>query len=261
MNEINKDFLDYRAYVSHTLCKHRLFLGWRLRARRGIVWRMRACGPWWRMKRSGCWIWQARFTDCAAPDWTRQLVTPAGAGNHAFGGRRIASQGISRNFQGVPGGGGSSQRDARRHVAIVRGGDPEFSSVRVDAYLAGRSSADCLESFLEEVRNRVLPVVKAVFAGGSAGSEGYRRFWPVASDAFVLTRAALVAGFLHGFGPVAEPGIHDLQRRLRRIERVISCWSPGIPETSRDRAIQQTLLAEGYASTDAILVEMEALAK
>lgn len=262
VRKIIEDFLDNRAYVSHTLCKHRLFLGLetptsaRDRLADACVWPLVAIETERLIDHSGTLygLWSTGL-DAVAGDIRRVVFAMR------TDAERLLASGNAPSFKAFRAGAEALNQLLSGMSRHFDGQSPEFSAVRVDAFLKGRTPDDCVSEASCAIGAAVLPEVRTAFAGGAASGEAYRRFWPAAADAFLLLRTALVAGYLHGFESVTETGLRDLQKRLRRIERVVSCWSPGIPDASRERAIAQTLRAEGYPSTAAIVMEMEALAK
>ena len=262
IEKIIEDFLDYRAYVSHTLCKHRLFLGLdtaedaRQRLSDACVWPLVAVETG-RMTELASALYGMRSQSLEASCKDIQGVVET----MKTDADSLLRDGSKTAFKGFRAG-----ADALNDLltALSRHLDrntPDFSATRVEAYLKGRSLADCLSDLAETVRDKLAPEIRSVLAGGAPVADAYKRFWLASADTFLLTRCAFVAGALRGFASGQEEGILDLRRRLRRFERVLSCWSPGIPEDQRERAVRQTLSAEGYASVDAMLTEVEALGR
>ena len=260
--KIIEDFLDYRAYVSHTLCKHRLFLGLdtaneaRQRLSDACVWPLVAIEAERLLELSGTLYGMgSQPLEIARRDVQEVLkrmredgaILLLDGSKAAFKGFRASADALNELLT-------SLSRQFDRNT-------PEFVSTRADGYLKGRSAADCLEEIAATMRGCVAPEVSSVLKGGAAVTDSYKRFWPASADAFLLTRCAQVAGALRGYKRGQEEGIRDLRRRLRRFERVLSCWSPGIAESDRKRVLDQTLMAEGYASTQVFLMEVEALGR
>ena len=64
IDQITEDFLDYRAYVSHTLCQHNFFLGLNSPAiAREWLTDAAGCGRWYMMKQSAFATWQEHSTE------------------------------------------------------------------------------------------------------------------------------------------------------------------------------------------------------
>jgi hypothetical protein len=258
---IIEDFLDYRAYVSHTLCKHRLFLGLetadeaRQRLSDACVWPLVAieaerlfelAGTLYGMRSQS--LESTRRDVQEVLKRMREDATTLLSGNKsAFKAFRASADALNDLLTSL-----SRQFDRQT---------PEFSATRVAGYLKGRTAEDCLDELATTMRERVAPEVAAILGGGAAVADAYKRFWLASSDAFLLSRCAQVAGASRGFDSGQEDGINDLRRRLRRIERILSCWSPGILESDRKRVLEQTLAAEGYTSAKAVLMEVEALGR
>ncbi len=262
IDRIVEDFLDYRAYVSHTLCKHRLFLGLdtpdeaRQRLSDACVWPLVAIEADRLLKLSGTLYGMRSQSLTSARHDVREVLK-----RMREDGARVRHDGSKAAFKGF-----RASADALNALLTslsekVDRCTPAYVSTRTEAYLNGRTTGDCLQEVAETVRERIAPEVVSVFAGGAVVGDAYTRFWPVSADVFLLTRCAQVAGALQGFDRGAEESIRDLRRRLRRLERVLSCWSPGIGESDRKRVLDQTLAAEGYVSADSVLKELESFGR
>lgn len=259
--KIIEDFLDYRAYVSHTLCKHRLFLGLetadeaRQRLSDACVWPLVAIEAERLLELAGTlYGMRNQSLDSARKDVQEVLKRMKEDATALLGGNKAAFKGFRASADALNDLLTALSRQLDRHP-------PDFSATRVEGYLKGRTTEDCLEEFATTMRERVAPEVAAVLAGGAPVADAYKRFWPASADAFLLARCAQIAGALRDFKGGQEEGIRDLCRRLRRLERVLSCWSPGIAEGDRKRVLDQTLTAEGYASAQAMSVEINALGR
>jgi len=257
--KIIEDFLDYRAYVSHTLCKHRLFLGLetadeaRQRLSDACVWPLVAIEAERLLELAGTlYGMRSQPLESARKDVQEVLKRMREDATALLGGNKSAFKAFRASADALNELLTSLSRQFDRYT-------PDFSATRVEGYLKGRKAEDCLEEITATMRGFVAPEVSSVLMGGAAVAEAYKRFWPATADAFLLTRCAQVAGALRGFDVGQEEGISDLRRRFRRIERVLSCWSPGIVESDRKRVLDQTLAAEGYTSAQAVLMEVEAL--
>jgi len=259
IGKIIEDFLDYRAYVSHTLCKHRLFLGLetadeaRQRLSDACVWPLVGIEAERLLELAGTlYGMRSQPLESARRDVQEVLTRMREDATALLGGNKSAFKAFRASADALNELLTSLSQQFDRHT-------PDFSAIRVEGYLKGRTAADCLDELATAMRERVAPEVSSVFEGGAAGSDAYKRFWPATADAFLLTRCAQVAGALRGFDVGQEEGIGDVRRRFRRIERVLSCWSPGIVEGDRKRVVDQTLSAEGYTSAEAVLMEVNAL--
>jgi hypothetical protein len=136
---------------------------------------------------------------------------------------------------------------------------PDFSERAVLAYLAGRDRRDCLLQVETCLRDRIAPLVEDLWLSRNE-NDAYERFWKVSSEAYLLTRCAVVAAASEGLVTKDCQAIRGEQKLLRGVERVASCWSPGVPAEGRLVQVERSILAEGFNSVEALLIRLRSSA-
>jgi len=275
------EFLDYRAYVSHTLCKHRLFLGLssaehaRLRLSDAAVWPL-VCDEGAQLSRLSGTLFGivskpletvAREIQslCDAMRVQQRLLEEGN--DAAFGAFKTHAERFSDGLSSI--------------YAVLDEQTPDFSGEAVVKYLGGKSSQECLISANQEVVSHVVPLIETLlrndgtpfripgkccpsFIGELLSAYGdpnelYRRFWPESSAAYLVTRTYIVAGAVEDLPAQAMAPVRELQRMVRSIERIVSCWAPNVRSEDRLGLVEKTLRAEGYDSGFALLERLMSL--
>ena len=256
---IFNELLDYRAYVSHTLCKHRLFLG--LSSPENARLRLRDAAVWPLVVDEAVKLWGCSGTLFGVV--SRSLDQVCETGKQVVSEMRTLharlESGDDSAFQVFVTQAESFSTVLTDVYRVLDEQTPDFSEEAASVYLAGRTSGDFLERVNENVRTKMIPFVESLAADMDDGAEPYRHFWEVSSDAYYLTRCAAVAAAAADEAAHAMAPIRAVQKKLRGIERVVSCWSPNTAVAERPQFVARSLQAEGYGSLRAFCAELASL--
>ncbi len=260
VEQIIAEFLDYRAYVSHTLVKHRLFLGLhdaelaRSRLQDASVWPL-VVDEADRLVSLQDTLFGLESRDLntardevrsSCVQMRRNVPLLFAGSDAALGDFRASACSLSDALSSV-------SRTMNREI-------PTFSKVAVDSYLAGRSCAEYLRQHSRLMRDLQERILAPLLSGGETPPAIYREFWTDASEAYLCTRCATVAGAAAGgVDGASRNGIREAQRILRKIERIVACWSPGVPASERNTFLDDALCAAGFPSAEALLVHLTTL--
>jgi len=259
ITRIIDEFDDYRAYVSHTLCKHRLFLGLnsadgaRLRLRDASVW------PLVRDEANQLLKLHSSLFGLISPSFKEvqtkvssvlekadiHICRLKGGDDHAFEPFDQASRELSQLLSSIG--------------QLLDEEIPDFSEEAVLSYLNNRCSDEILQEVYKYIRVTLLPLIRKLHNEDNESDNAYRGFWPVSSTAYLLTRTAIVATAVEDISKEDIITIRTLQRRLRGIERIVSCWSPNASKDSRPDEIQKALVADGFSSWDNFVADLKVL--
>ena len=258
ISEIIKEFLDYRAYVSHTLCKHRLFLGLsspanaRLRLRDAAVW------PLVRDEAAKLCTHAATLFGIVSKPLDGVRVKLLAASDEMTLQQKQLDAGKDEAFE-------EFRKDAEHFsdalseiYEVLDEGTPDFAEEPVLSFLDGRKTEDCLVQAQTSVRVRVAPLLEGMLYGTADVGEFYRRFWGVSSEAYFLTRCAIVAAAADELSPAGLVRIRELQKILRGAETVASCWAPIVAPEHRPAELEKRLRAESLVSGEALLARLRA---
>lgn len=263
VDRIIEDFLDYRAYVSHTLCQHRLFLG--------------LSSP----MSSREWLSDAAVWPLVHDEAVRLcslagtlygiVIVPFGPLDKVFIEINQTAHTMSRVQGELVGKGDAASfeqfRELSRHLmdvlreiyAVLDRDTPEFSAEAVLKALESRDRMQWQEQVNEHTKTRLAPLVVMLVSGQEdcAASEVYRQFWAASAQAYLLTRKAVVAAAAEDASPAALGPIRAAQRLLRGTESVVSCWAPSVAEQDRPEQIEKSIRAQGFESPAGLVARLE----
>lgn len=261
--KIVEDFLDYRAYVSHTLCQNRLFLGLSNPANA-------------RERLRDAYVWPLVY------DETKHLCEMTGTLYGIVTTNHLELDCVIKNI-------GETLKDLDiRQDELVRKNDdsafepfcelarqlhnqlremytafkkhkPEYSKDAILNALENKSQNQCLDFAVEYIKLQLAPIVSTLLLDDdhTLKSDLYRSFWPLSSFSFLLTRKAIVAAAVYD-SPIEEIApIRKMQKFLRGVESVVSCWAPSVADEIRTEQVNKTIRAEGFQSSFDLIANLE----
>jgi len=251
-----KEFNDYRAYVSHDICKQRLLLA---------MWSIDGA--------------ERALNDAYAWDLFRnEAIRLFDLAPTLFGfvtsifrnGKKRLNQFIALVDQERPGVLKGQERsyvvvkESIEHVSALLSALPEqmkdqrpgFSEQNIILYLDGCDAARCEIEFRKFISLELVPLVKRVFlTRGDNGS--YADFWARCPEADLYLRKLLVALSLEDKGPDHSPVVEIGKIRMRALRQAVSSYSLSVPSADRKQALMDSLGAFGFGSveelTDAVV--------
>lgn len=253
------EFFEYREYVSHTLCKQRLFLG--LGTIQGARRRLRDAAAWPLLRDEALrmlgvagtlfGVSSRLFEDEGAPRVRQALAAFESASDRLCAGDDTAFADVEDQA--------SSLRDALSWLGdLLERYPPGFSESAVRGYLAGRTRPGLEAEFVSLVRERMRPAAAEVICSVDDGA-AYAAFWPVCSDAYLAIRTAVVGGALEDLPVPKDAGLRQSFLDLQRLERVISAWSPMLSHAEKIASQQQVLASLGISAADGVLSLFDAI--
>jgi hypothetical protein len=256
VSRVIAEFEDYRAYVNHTLCKHRLFLGLGGSAEESRS-RLADAAVWPLVKDETLRLLETAPTLFGIVSTPLKRDTPKIRKSlKALDGRITALlSGKEQVIVSVLKSAVDFRDDMAETANVLRVTRPGFNEKAVLRYLGKRSRSSCIESVRECVRGELKAEVYAIVCAASpAGALArYQRYWPVASEAAFRIRVAIVAGAVEEVRESEDAPLREAFRSLHRLDRVISCWSPAIPESFRTERILQALEANALSGPDLLM--------
>jgi hypothetical protein len=251
------EFRDYRAYVSHTLCKHRLSLG--LQTAEGARARLRDASVW-----------------PLVPDEAMRLITLSSS---LFGMVEPEYDAVNARIREAC----TALKNAASQLlngcddalpllqgCVVALGDELSSAAVVMDHRQPQPCADDIVRYLgpralsrleEKLQGAVLQIAELyltpLFLSRSKWSVAYQAFWPAAADAYLLTRTIIVAHAVADGDDDSAVGLRHVQWLIRGVERIVSCWSPGIAASDRSRFLDQSLRACGFSSPESLVEHLK----
>ena len=248
------EFDDYRAYVSHTLCKHRLFLG--LQTQEGAIGRLSDAAVWPLVRNESLRLFDLAPTlfGIVSPGLESAFGLPVRrALGELEGHRKALLEGEDGAFSPLQ----AAANQLRNGLASV--GDylqknpPDFSEDAVKQYLAGRTREMCFGELALLLQGSVREALLPITTGASVVAGGYAAFWSACSDAYLGCRVAIVASGAAGAPKEADTPVRETSRSLQTIERIVSCYSPGLSPSERSEALKSALDALGFSDPKDIL--------
>jgi hypothetical protein len=257
IEQIISEFFDYRAYVSHTLCKHRLFLGLsnpestRLRLEDAAVWPL---------------VCDEAVKLCTSSGTLFGIVSPTLVETqkeilHSINELTILKNKLESNDD-------SAYKEFKSEVeqlsnalskiyTVLDDNTPDFDKNATIVYIAGRNTQKILSEVKDHVRIRISPLIKGMLNDNANSSNYYRSFWPESSESYLLTRCAIVAAATEELPNPSIVPIREIQKFLRGLERIVSCWAPNVAIENRPAELEKSLRAEGYGSIDILLDKLD----
>lgn len=257
IERIIEDFLDYRAYVSHTLCQHRLFLG--------------LSTP----KNAREWLSDAAVWPLVHDEAIR-LCGLAGTLYGIMASDRLASvfaevhRTVKRMADGrgdlVDRGNDEALDQFREYAQILNNlfremhmaleiQTPKFSRDAVLKALDHITSRQWLIRINEHMKTSLAEILRQMMADAENpfAPDLYRKFWVRSEDAYLLTRKAVVAVAAEDLPLVTLKPIRAAQRLLRATEAVVSCWSPSVMPKDRLAQIEKSIRTQGFESRSGVV--------
>lgn len=256
-----QEFSDYRAYVSHDLCKQRFLMPLSdLEAGQGVL--------------------RDRY---AWPLLSIEVKRLFGLGPTLFGLdspvlEEVADRAeayLSRMESLVPGVFEGLQHDlvklrettlelGRLLGAIpdqMRERRPGFSEEAVRKYLDGRDSERCLQDFRAFLTDRMMPAFESLSSTVGTGGTDYEAFWELTPDAALSLRCVIVAAAVEDEDGMGWDVVRDGRRILEGLYHVASAWSPSVSPEHRRGVLDGALESFGYSTTDELLQKIGELAR
>ena len=252
--------MDYRAFVSHTLCKQRFFLG--LDTANSARRRLNDASVWPLLRKEALRLLDLSDSlfGLVSEALNEQVKVPLhkvltsldilgsellGGQDKAFGDFRLSAEGLRDLLTSIP--------------DIMSEHPPGFSEQAVWQYLGGKATSDWVAEFAGEIDKRLKPLVTAMIQSEHPVDEYYSKFWPMYSDIQLLYRTTIIAGAAKRL-PAADYGpIRRARSELHRIERVVSCWSPSIDPAERHQKVLVALDAEGFSTVDSVIKTLNSI--
>ncbi len=253
---IVNEFLDARAYVSHTLVKHRLSFALddasvaREQLKDSSVWPLVGHEIIWLCKASsgifGIKSEPLTKVNSAILDQAYKLQNLVGR----FLDKEIAIlPKLRETIQTI-----SSQLSDIYSVLDQFNFDVNEDHIRKSTSLL--CDNESLQDQLTNSADKVSLLIKSFF-NGTEVRQTYHEFWNISVTAFHLSRVAIVAAALQEeYSGASVSCIRDWQRTLRAAERVASAWSPQVTEEERPAEAKKGLLAGGFASHKELLTAL-----
>lgn len=260
---IMEDFLDFRSYVSHTLCQHRLFLGMsspanaRERLSDAYVWPLvhdeaellcNMLGTLYGIVISGHPELESVVSDTRKTlkqMTTQQMKLINDNDDTAFGSFCNLARSLHNNLRDM--------------YTSINNRTPDFSKDSVLLALENNSYNQWMYSINDHVTAHIAPILRLLLFDGDSKSQPdqYRKFWPLTSLGFLLTRKAVVAAAMDDIPVKSLVSIRNTQKLLRGIESVVSCWAPSIAESERSELIDNVIRAEGLFNRHDLIARLE----
>ena len=261
--QIMDDFMDYRAYVSHTLCQHRLFLG--------------LSSPGNARERLGdAYVWPLVHDEAnQLCDMTGTLYGIDISKHHELVSvidriRKTLKEMVCKQVELVQNHDNSafapfsdlarSLHDQFRELySVFETNTPDFSKAAVLEALENKLSDEWLNLTNNHIKLCLAPIVRSLLSDDRniLESELYCGFWPQSSFGYLLTRKAVVAAAMEDLPIQDLLPIRGAQKLLRGIEAVVSCWAPSVTEETRPEQIDKVIRAEGFHSRLGLLSRLE----
>jgi len=250
---ILNEYTDYRAYVSHTLCKHRLFLG--LDSAEDAILRLQDAAVWPLVINEANRMLALSSTlfgleSRALEDNVKPKV--AAITNDLFAYREELLQGKADALACFREASIQLKDNLTSIHDLLRQSPPGFSDEAVLDYLNGRSYLDCLDTLKTMIVSSQQPIVMDLLQSQGDDEILYSQFWPLAADIYLQQRIAIVAGAVENAYADEEKRVRSVYRELQRIERLVSCWSPSIDAKNRAGVIDRFMEDNGFDGAEDI---------
>lgn len=141
----------------------------------------------------------------------------------------------------------------------MREQSPGFSERAILDYFGGRDSKAFLSLFHDQFFEQVLPIVKGLLLGAKDNVEGYANFWREAVEAELRLRCVVVARAAEDVRTERVGSLARYRSILQCAQHVVSSWSPTVSPTDRAATVRESLATIGYGSKDELLSAFEGL--
>ena len=255
------EFSDYRAHVSHDLCKQRIQLHLTdLAAASGVMQDAYA----WPLLRD-----EVRRLLALGPTLFG-LVTPVLAETGERAGAYLSA--IEEAVPAILGGqenGLVRLRTATEGIGMLlsqmgeemRERRPGFSERAVLDHLGGKGSLSWLADFCGLVRDSIEPHVRTLLTGRAKGGASYRGFWEAYPEAQQLLRCVVVGAAAEDQNARRWQVVTGARAVLTDLVQVVVAANPLVPADARTRAVETALEGTGCDSGEDLLRRMRELGK
>ncbi len=242
------EFFDYRAYVSHTLWKQRLFLGldssdhFTRRMRDGFIWPL-VPREAQRMLQTSCTLFGI---DCEP--FRKNLTMPLGMLERLETAAQSLSEGDAKSWDTVRSS-AEQLRDALANIpADLESNRMTLSEQAVEKYLSGHGPDHYLDQAMRLLRDEICPLLDSIL-GDQNNAGPYQAFWPKAQEVRMLLRTANVAAFAaeKGGPELTEDSVRRYREALSAVEAIVQNWSPLVEQSDR-LGTHDVLKRHGFAS-------------
>jgi len=255
-----REFNDYRAYVSHDICKQRLLLA---------MWGLEGAS-------------RALQDDYAWGLFRDEVVRLFDLGPTLFGfvtqifsdGRKRVNELVARVDRESPGVLKGQERsfvvvrESIEHLSALLSAMPDqmkdqrpgFSEENILKYLDGHDAMRCDIEYRKFVTIGVTPLAKRVFKKRGEGGS-YAEFWKRCPEVDLLLRKLLVSLALEDRDPETHPVVQEGKIRMRAMRQAVASFSPSVEVTEREQALADALDAYGYSSVQDLMDAVEKLAE
>ena len=254
------EFSDYRAYVSHTLCKHRLFLG--LGSVAGARRRFDDAAVWPLLRDEAIRLLDHSGTlfGLVSNHLDRKISQEIKNALADLGGFAEELKAGREEVFGVLDEQAKKLRDGLSSIGtLMTHSTPNCSQKRVSQFFGEKTRLDCVTELRNALLSQLRPAVENIMDGPDS-ADAYRRFWPISSEVNFQIRVVIVSGALEETPEPLDEPLRRAQRDVQHIERVVSCWSPAIPEETRPQKVENALQATGLSSRDSVVDLVEKIA-
>lgn len=251
-DRIRDDFFDYRAFVSHTLCQNRLFLGLSSASNA-------------RARLSDAYVWPLVHDEaqhfCDSMDSLYGIVISK---HHELDNvvkkirktlKKMKTRQVELVLQNQDNAFDPFNELARQLHGLLREiytafneHTPEFSEAAVLEALQNKTHDQWHQFANDHIKLHLTPIVRSLIldANNDLESELYKQFWPQSSIGYLLTRKAVVAVGMEDLHDKDLLPIRETQYLLRGMESVVSCWAPLVSKETRQEQIDKVIRAEGF---------------
>lgn len=249
---IIKEFLDARAYVSHTLVKYRLCFNQysvsdgKKRLEDASVWPLvpneieslcTTASTLFGINSSGLQEACERISD--------ELVQLKGAVNNFLDGREDVLSAIRSSADLL-----ADELSQMYTVLDERSFDVLEPNIR--AYLDEICDNQSLMDLLVESSSRMTASIRNLFETSQV-ADSYDDFWKAASVAYLRARIAIVSIAVGDFPESTLSAIRTWKKTIRAAERVVCAWAPSIQSDRCMSEAKRGLVAGGFESVDELL--------
>jgi hypothetical protein len=257
ISRIVNEFLEYRTYVSHTLCKHRLLMGLTnpVTARRkfddAAVW------PFIERETTRLFELSGTLFGLESPELRDQIGGPVLAALSLINANRLTLSDDQEGFKRLERAALDLHNLLSAMEGVLRRYRPSFSEKAVLNYLNGKDSVYYRGLFQIKVREIIAPTILEVIGSSASNGESYSRFWVACGDVYLAYRVVLIATAIGEAPQNSEASLRNAYKVLQSIEGFVSCWSPNIDPVSRPSFVKRWLDAEGLSSVDELVSQLK----
>jgi len=251
------DFMDLRAYVSHTLLLHRLTLGMstpesaRLRLSDAAIWPFvsreitRFCDL-----ASTLYGLESKAIDALLDDISKKNTLLESLRDDLV---ENSNDAALESFKALAGG---EMHELFVRVRSVWNNEvPGFSEVASRSSIQDHQPEFWMEAFKKGIQTEIASAVESLVRtqDEKQAAEAYRLYWSIIEDVYERSRKAVVSAALFGGLKIHVPIIRSLQRLLRTSEGFVSCWSSSVGPDARGQVVCDQLQTMGLTSGEQLV--------